>query len=142
MNRCITGRPTAKDRVNQLHDPIHWLRVVAQEHVFELPQQRSSLLELWRVVDTPYAPTTAHPAEIETQEAEAFVNPFAAVPSLLFGWSLLLGVVIVWVSRHPLSYAFAFAWPAAMFCAIAGTASIMISTWPPSTLARASPELR
>ena len=66
--------PTAKDRVNQLHDPIHWLRLVAAEHVFELPQQGSSFLELWRVVGTPYAPTAAHPAEIETQEAEAFAS--------------------------------------------------------------------
>ena len=31
--------PTAQDRVDQLHDPIHWLRLVAAEHVLELPQQ-------------------------------------------------------------------------------------------------------
>ncbi len=60
------------------------------------------------------------------QEAEAFVNPFAAVPSLHFGWSLLLGVVIAWVSRHPLSYAFAFAWPAAMFFSVVMTGNHFI----------------
>ena len=58
--------PTAQHRVDQLHYPAHWLRLVATEHVFELPQQRRSFLELWRVVGTPEAPTTAHTAEIET----------------------------------------------------------------------------
>src|SRR5208337_3339847 len=33
-NRKVV-HPTAQDRVNQLHDPIHWLRLVAAEHVFE-----------------------------------------------------------------------------------------------------------
>src|SRR5271157_1423169 len=75
---------SSANRVNQLHDPIHWLRLVAAEHVFELPQQRSSFLELWRVVDTPYAPTTAHPAEIETQKAEAFASTEVYVSTLLF----------------------------------------------------------
>src|SRR5438477_13108402 len=28
--------PTAQHRVDQLHDPIHWLRLVAAEHVLEL----------------------------------------------------------------------------------------------------------
>ena len=79
-NRKVV-HPTAQDRVDQLHDPIHWLRLVAAEHVLELPQQRSSLLELWRVVDTPYAPTAAHPAEIETQEAEAFTSAEVYVPN-------------------------------------------------------------
>ena len=29
--------PTAQHRIDQLHDPIHWLRLVAAEHVLELP---------------------------------------------------------------------------------------------------------
>src|SRR5882672_3788941 len=29
--------PTAQHRVDQRHDPIHWLRLVAAEHVLELP---------------------------------------------------------------------------------------------------------
>src|SRR6202166_1454193 len=58
--------PTAQQRVDQLHNPAHWLRSVAAEHVFELPQQCRSFLELWRVVGTPEAPKTAHTAEIET----------------------------------------------------------------------------
>jgi len=60
------------------------------------------------------------------QEARAFVNPFAAVPSLHFGWSLLLGAVIAWVSRHPLSYAFAVAWPVAMFFSVVMTGNHFI----------------
>ncbi len=60
------------------------------------------------------------------QEAKAFVNPFAAVPSLHFGWSLLLGVIIGWVSRHPISYAFAIAWPTAMFFSVVMTGNHFI----------------
>ena len=63
--------PTAQHRVDQLHDPIHWLRLVAAEHVLELPKQRSAFLELWRVVGTPCAPSTADAAEVESEEAEA-----------------------------------------------------------------------
>ena len=64
--------PTAQHRVDQLHDPINRLRLVAAEHILELPQQRRPLLELGRVVGTPCAPQTAHPAEVEPQKAEAF----------------------------------------------------------------------
>src|SRR5215208_283272 len=63
--------PTAQYRVDQLHDPIDWLRLVAAEHVLELPQQRSAFLELRRVVGTPCAPSTADAAEVESEEAEA-----------------------------------------------------------------------
>jgi hypothetical protein len=60
------------------------------------------------------------------QEAKAFVNPYAAVPSLHFGWSLLLGVVVAWVSRKPWAYAFAVVWPAAMFFAVVMTGNHFI----------------
>ena len=63
--------PTAQHRVDQLHDPIHWLRLVAAEHVLELPQQCRSFLELGRVVGTPRAPSTTDAAEVESEEAEA-----------------------------------------------------------------------
>ena len=69
--------PTAQHRVDQLHNPAHWLRSVAAEHVFELPQCRS-FLELWCVVGTPEAPKTAHTAEIETQEARVFALAYTA----------------------------------------------------------------
>jgi len=55
------GMPsTAEYRVDQLHDPIHRLRLVAAEHILELPLQRRSLLELRRVIGTPYPSTTAN----------------------------------------------------------------------------------
>lgn len=60
------------------------------------------------------------------QETEAFVNPFAAVPSLHFGWSLLLGAVVAWVGRHPLALAFGIAWPVAMFFAVVMTGNHFI----------------
>jgi hypothetical protein len=60
------------------------------------------------------------------QEAKAFVNPYAAVPSLHFGWSLLLGVVVAWVSRKPWAYAFAVIWPTAMFFAVVMTGNHFI----------------
>ncbi len=60
------------------------------------------------------------------QEAEAFVNPFAAVPSLHFGWSLLLGAVVAWVSRRSWAYAFAIAWPTAMFLSVVMTGNHFI----------------
>jgi hypothetical protein len=33
----------------------------------------------------------------QTQETGAFVNPYAAMPSLHFGWDMLLGMGIIWV---------------------------------------------
>ena len=60
------------------------------------------------------------------QEAKAFVNPYAAVPSLHFGWSLLLGAVVAWVSRHPLTFVLAGAWPVAMFFSIVMTGNHFI----------------
>lgn len=60
------------------------------------------------------------------QEAKAFVNPYAAVPSLHFGWSLLLGVIVAWVSRRPLAYAFAVIWPVAMFMSVVMTGNHFI----------------
>ncbi len=60
------------------------------------------------------------------QEAKAFVNPYAAVPSLHFGWSLLLGVIVAWVSRRPLAYVFAVAWPVAMFLSVVMTGNHFI----------------
>jgi hypothetical protein len=63
--------PAAQYRVDQLDDPVYWLRLVASEYCFELPQQRRSFLELRRVVGAPYAPTTANAAEVESQKAEA-----------------------------------------------------------------------
>lgn len=62
----------------------------------------------------------------QAQETQAFVNPYAAMPSLHFGWSLLLGAVVAWVGRTPLSIAFGVAWPVAMFFSIVLTGNHFI----------------
>lgn len=60
------------------------------------------------------------------QEVSTFVNPFAAVPSLHFGWSLLLGLVIGYVGKNAFAWALAIAWPVAMFFAIVMTGNHFI----------------
>lgn len=60
------------------------------------------------------------------QEAKAWVNPFAAVPSLHFGWSLLLAAVVAWVGRRPALWVFAVLWPIAMFFAVIVTGNHFI----------------
>jgi hypothetical protein len=54
----------------------------------------------------------------QAQETEAFVNPFAAMPSLHFGWAMLLGGAVAWVGRHWLLAVLGVAWPVLMFFAI------------------------
>src|SRR5690606_29091007 len=60
------------------------------------------------------------------QEVSAFVNPFAAVPSLHFGWSLLLGAVIAKVASNPLMRAAGVLWPVAMFFSVVMTGNHFI----------------
>jgi hypothetical protein len=60
------------------------------------------------------------------QEVSAFVNPFAAVPSLHFGWSLLLGLVIAKVASSPLLKAAGVLWPLAMFFSVVMTGNHFI----------------
>lgn len=60
------------------------------------------------------------------QETKAFVNPFAAVPSLHFGWSLLLGTIVGHVGKHWLWWVFGAAWPTAMFFSVVLTGNHFI----------------
>ncbi len=61
------------------------------------------------------------------QETRAFVNQYAAMPSLHFGWSLLLGWVVVWVARrNPFAVLFGITWPIAMFFAVIMTGNHFI----------------
>ena len=60
------------------------------------------------------------------QETKAFVNPYAALPSLHFGWSLLLSVVVFRVTQQRALRLFAVLWPAAMFFAIVMTGNHFI----------------
>jgi len=60
------------------------------------------------------------------QETRGLVNEFAAVPSLHFGWSLLLGLAVAWVGRRPILWVFGVAWPVAMFFAVVMTGNHFI----------------
>jgi PAP2 superfamily len=62
----------------------------------------------------------------QAEGVKAFVNPFAAIPSLHFGWSLLMGLVVFKVSHNWAARAFAVAWPAVMFFAVVSTGNHFI----------------
>lgn len=63
----------------------------------------------------------------QAQEAQAFVNPYAAVPSLHFGWAMLLGFMVAWVGRRRLSIVIAgLLWPVAMLFSVVMTANHFI----------------
>jgi hypothetical protein len=36
----------------------------------------------------------------QAQSMQAFVNPYAAVPSLHYGWAVLVGGVLIWSTRN------------------------------------------
>jgi len=50
-----------------------------------------------------------------------FVNEYAAMPSLHFGWNLLLGLGIIWNTKHIWARAFGVIMPASMFLAVVVT---------------------
>ena len=60
------------------------------------------------------------------QETKAFVNEFAAIPSLHFGWSLLLGVIVAYEGKRPLFWLFGALWPIAMFVSVVMTGNHFI----------------
>ena len=60
------------------------------------------------------------------QQTRAFVNEYAAIPSLHFGWSMLLGLAVFWVAKNPILKAFGLIWPVAMFFAVVMTANHFI----------------
>ena len=63
----------------------------------------------------------------QAQEAQAFVNPYAAVPSLHFGWSMLLGGAVAWVGRGRVPFVLVgLLWPVAMLFSIVMTANHFI----------------
>lgn len=59
----------------------------------------------------------------QTQETGAFVNPYAAMPSLHFGWDFLLGLGIIWVSRRPWALMLGVALPVMQILAVVITAN-------------------
>ena len=60
------------------------------------------------------------------QETQAFVNEFAAIPSLHFGWSLLLGVIVAYEGKRPLFWLLGAVWPIAMFFSVIMTGNHFI----------------
>ena len=60
------------------------------------------------------------------QETKAFVNEFAAIPSLHFGWSLLLGVIVAYEGKRPLFWLLGALWPIAMFFSVVMTGNHFI----------------
>ena len=60
------------------------------------------------------------------QETKAFVNEFAAIPSLHFGWSLLLGLIVAYEGKRPLFWFFGALWPIAMFFSVVMTGNHFI----------------
>ncbi len=59
----------------------------------------------------------------ELHSIQLFYNPYAAMPSLHFGWSLLVGIGLCWLSRNALARAVGVALPTLMLIAIVGTAN-------------------
>lgn len=62
----------------------------------------------------------------DAQETKAFVNEFASVPSLHFGWSMLIGLAVFWVGRQWWLKVFGLAWPVAMFFSVVMTGNHFI----------------
>ena len=52
---------------------------------------------------------------------QAFYNPYAAMPSLHFGWTLLAGVGAIWIAKHWWTRILGGLLPIAMFLAIVAT---------------------
>jgi len=75
-----------------------------------------------QVVDTMFAFSRVN---YDMQPA-AFVNHYAAMPSLHFGWNLLLGIGIIWTMRNFFGIAFGVTMPAAMFLAVVVTGNHFI----------------
>jgi hypothetical protein len=59
----------------------------------------------------------------QAQSMQAFVNPYAAVPSLHFGWAVFIGGAMVLTMRNPLLRAVGFALPWLQLAAIVFTAN-------------------
>jgi hypothetical protein len=60
----------------------------------------------------------------QAQSMRPFVNPYAAMPSLHFGWDFLLGIGIIWAfRRYPLIWPLGIAMPVTQIFAIVVTAN-------------------
>jgi len=59
----------------------------------------------------------------QAQSTEFFVNPYAAMPSLHFGWAVLVGGVLFWTTKNWAIRALALSLPLAQFTSILFTAN-------------------
>jgi hypothetical protein len=66
---------------------------------------------------------TVFGAEGQTLSPEFLMNPYAAMPSLHFGWSLLLGLGVFWTASRPEVRLLGLLWPAIMCLTIVATAN-------------------
>ena len=64
-----------------------------------------------------------HDLSYQASSTEAFVNPYAAVPSLHFGWAMILGAAMFFTMRHWSLRAFGLAMPWLQLAAIVLTAN-------------------
>ena len=66
----------------------------------------------------------------QAQSLRAFVNPYAAVPSLHFGWAMIIGGAMVVTMRHPVLRAVGLVLPWAQLAAIVFTANhYIVDAW-------------
>lgn len=59
----------------------------------------------------------------QADSTAAFVNPYAAMPSLHYGWAILVGGVLFWTTKNPWLRLVALLMPAGQFFAIVFTAN-------------------
>ncbi|MET9311788.1 phosphatase PAP2 family protein [Kribbella sp. NPDC003505] len=76
-------------------------------------------LTAYGFVDTVTERTSAY----RVLQPPAFVNQYAAVPSLHFGWNLLMGIALASLGGHWIIRLFGWLMPVLMFCAIVLTAN-------------------
>jgi hypothetical protein len=66
---------------------------------------------------------TAESSSYRVLQPPSLTNPYAAMPSLHFGWNLLMGVAWIRLARFPLGKIFGWVMPPLMFAAIVLTAN-------------------
>jgi len=95
--------------------------------IFNLfPTAPPRLLPQWGFVDTMLAFVGLNYEQGPTQPG-AFVNSYASVPSLHFGWNLLIGIATFWTARSIVIKGLGgVVMPAAMLLAVVGTANHFI----------------
>jgi hypothetical protein len=82
-----------------------------------LPMSPPRLMPESGFVDTVFG------AEGQALSPEFLMNPYAAMPSLHFGWSLLLGLGVFWTAGQTPLRLLGLAWPAVMCLTIVATAN-------------------